>query len=505
MYCKIGIRRSDKMSIESIVKSKFLSYEQKLVALAREAENTLNVLDISNEVQLLRNEGIICDLFEGNAPYRPRYIVPDYARFVKNGSAFLQLDPPETLDELLNNLLIIYNHVPSITSFPVFIGRLDELIEPFIEGMDSDIVLKAIKRFLIHIDRTISDSFCHANIGPNYLKSTKLILMAEKELNQTVPNLTIRIGDETPEEMKLQALDVSMVASKPSFANHEIFKSEFGEDYAIASCYNGLLIGGGSYTLARLNMHFLAKKAESKEDYINHWIPYAANKMIEYMDERVRFIIEDSNFFESSFLAKEELIEKDRFTAMFGMFGLAEAVNLFMDDDRRFGHNLDADNFGLEIMEKLEETVNAHTNDYLAGTKGKYLLHAQVGIDTDKGSSPGCRIPIGDEPEILTHIKQASRFHKYFPSGVGDIFQFEPTYRSNIEALNNILTGAFINGMRYISFYASDSDIVRISGYLVKRSEIEKHRKGIVVQKDTVELGRGAADNLHVLERRIRK
>ena len=170
------------MSIENIVKSKFLSYEQKLVALAREAENTLNVLEINNEVQVLRNEGIICDLFEGNAPYRPRYIVPDYERFVKNGSTFLQLDPPETLDELLNNLLIVYSHVPSITSFPVFIGRLDELIEPFIAGMDSFVALKAIKRFLIHIDRTISDSFCHANIGPKYLQATKLILMAEKEL-----------------------------------------------------------------------------------------------------------------------------------------------------------------------------------------------------------------------------------------------------------------------------------------------------------------------------------
>ena len=69
----------------------------------------------------------------------------------------------------------------------------------------------------------------------------------------------------------------------------------------------------------------------------------------------------------------------------------------------------------------------------------------------------------------------------------------------------DILKGAFKQGSRYISFYASDSDIVRISGYLVKKSEIEKLRKGIVVLKDTVELGLGAADNLKVLERKIRK
>ena len=227
--------------------------------------------------------------------------------------------------------------------------------------------------------------------------------------------------------------------------------------------------------------------------------------MIEYMDSRVSFIINDSKFFESSFLAKEKLIDKSKFTAMFGMFGLAEAVNILMSNNERFGHDKEADDFGVEIMQRLEKEINQYYNDKLLATDGKYLLHAQVGIDTDIGSSPGCRIPIGDEPEILKHIIQSSRFHKYFPSGIGDIFQFEPTYRDNIQALYDILKGAFKQGSRYISFYASDSDIVRISGYLVKKSEIEKLRKGIVVLKDTVELGLGAADNLKVLERKIRK
>ena len=134
-----------------------------------------------------------------------------------------------------------------------------------------------------------------------------------------------------------------------------------------------------------------------------------------------------------------------------------------------------------------------------------YRLHSQVGIDTDVGTSPGCRIPIGEEPDILKHIKQASRFHRYFPSGIGDIFQFEPTYRDNLRALYDILMGLFKQGMRYITFYASDSDIVRISGYLVKKSEMEKLSQGKAVQKDIVELGKGAADILHVLERRVRK
>ena len=73
----------------NIIQDTTLTFEQKVVALARHAENSLNVLNISKEVQDLRDKGIICDLFEGNAPYRPRYILPDYEKFMKEGCKFL--------------------------------------------------------------------------------------------------------------------------------------------------------------------------------------------------------------------------------------------------------------------------------------------------------------------------------------------------------------------------------------------------------------------------------
>ena len=59
--------------IEKIIKDVTLTYEQKVLSLARYAENSVNVLNIPEETQKLRDAGIICDLFEGNAPYRPRY------------------------------------------------------------------------------------------------------------------------------------------------------------------------------------------------------------------------------------------------------------------------------------------------------------------------------------------------------------------------------------------------------------------------------------------------
>jgi hypothetical protein len=71
--------------------------------------------------------------------------------------------------------------------------------------------------------------------------------------------------------------------------------------------------------------------------------------------------------------------------------------------------------------------------------------------------------------------------------------------------LLDIIKGALASGLRYFSAYASDADVVRITGYLVKRSEIERLARGEASLQDTTALGRNAVNNLGVLERRIRK
>ena len=114
-------------------------------------------------------------------------------------------------------------------------------------------------------------------------------------------------------------------------------------------------------------------------------------------------------------------------------------------------------------------------------------------------------IPIGEEPEeLLEHLRHCSLFHKYFPSGTGDIFPIDTTAHKNPEFILDIVKGAFKEDLRYLSFYASDSDVIRITGYLVKRSEIEKLRSGQAVLQDTTALGLGATDNGKVQQRRIR-
>ena len=492
--------------VKEVLESRILTYEQKVMALAKLAENSISPLKMSDELKTTIERGIICDLFEGNAPYRPRYIVPDYEKFMDQGSKFLELEPAETLDDALNNLLILFKHVPSITSFPVYIGNLDTLLDPFITDEEKD--YKSIKRFFIHIDRTITDSFCHANVGPRWTKAGALILKAQRELETSIPNITMKVNGQTEDQFMLDGIQTALVTAKPSFANDEMFASEFGDKYGVVSCYNGLPIGGGSYTLVRMNLAKLAQTTKNKEEFLETALPMVAKLMIGYIDERIRFLVEESNFFESNFLVREGLISKDKFTAMFGLVGLAEAVNKFYDtgdQESRFGYNQEADDFGVRVIETLEELVKQHHSQYCYGSDHHILLHAQVGIDTDEGASPGCRIPIGQEPDMGAHLKQSARFHKYFPSGIGDVFRFDETVERNPEYMLYIIKGGFKIGMRYFSAYGENADVVRITGYLVKRSEIEKLRNEEQVLRDTVVLGMGADDNQQVLSRKLRK
>ena len=419
----------------------------------------MEVLDLPEGLDELLNVPIdrkcICDLSEGHAPMRPRYIIPDYAKFLKEGSKFLQLDPPTDLYEALNSLMIFYKHVPSVTNYPVYVGQLDELLEPYIDTVDEAQAKKMLKLFLTQMDRTILDSFSHADIGPRETKAGRLLLEAEKELENAVPNLSFKYDEDiTPDDFGIECVktsDCTMHSAKPSFANHKMFKKELGENYVIASCYNGLLLGGGSYTLCRLILGNIAKRAKDKEDFFENQLPYVMERMALYMDERIRFEVEESGFFESNFLAKEGFIHRDRFTAMFGMVGMAECVNILMELEGkkgRFGHDKEADDLGVEIMEAINAFNNAHVNPYCEATGGHFLLHAQVGIAQDKNITPGTRIPIGEEPkELIDQLRHCSRFHKYFPSGTGDIFPVDVTVHKNPQFVLDIVKGACKTGV----------------------------------------------------------
>lgn len=490
-----------------IIQNEALTYDQQVKALASLGESTDDTLKTSKEFDEAFAKGIFCDLNEGKMPFRPRYIVPDYSVLMEKGSAFLGLEKPTDIWEATNALLITYKHVPSITTFPVYLGNFDELLAPFIE--DEKEARKALRLFLLHIDRTLTDSFVHANLGPTITKAGEIIMELTEEMQLAIPNLTLLYDEDiTKDEAAAKALQCMLRTAKPSFANNKLFLKDFkGRPYGIASCYNGLLIGGGGFSLPRVRLWNMALEADNVEDFMTRVLPFYTKEMLKHLDSRVEFIVEQSSFFKSNFLVREGFLHLDRFTGLFGVVGMAECVNHLMgieDKNKGYGNNKECDDLGVRIMDAMEEMVNAHTMKYGAAFDYRHILHAQVGIDSDNtDNSPGCRIPIYSEPAMPQQIMHSTRFHKYFPSGIGDIFKFDETWNTSPMALLDIIKGAFRKDMRYFSGYLADGDVVRVTGYLVKKSELAKLDAGEQSLNQVSVFGKGARDFSRAFDRKL--
>lgn len=497
----------DKAATYEALTSTRLTYEQKLVQLAKQAENGLDVLDIPPRTRHLMQTGAIHDLFEGHAPYRPRYTMPDYGLFMGQGSGFLNLAPPQSLDEALFALMILYRHVPSITSFPVYLGSLDKLLNPFLDGLSDQEIKKKLVLFCTYLDRTITDSFCHANIGPEDTRAGRLLLEVVATLRNAVPNLTLLYDPAiTPDSLVEQAISASLVCSNPAICNHRANVDTYPCGYGISSCYNVLPLGGGGYTLTRLTLTRLVEDAKDIRHFLEELLPEGVACVGAYMNQRIRFLVEKSGFFQSSFLVQEGLLHQDRFLGMFGVTGLAEGVNaLLKKRGLVYGRDEEANQLGLRILDTIQQQVGQLEAAYSPVYGGRFALHAQVGLDSDLGTTSGVRIPVGDEPEqFVDHLRHSGRYHRYFPAGVGDIFPIAGNVAQNPQALLDVVKGAFQEGMHYLSFYSVDTDLVRITGYLVKRSEMAKHQQGSPVLQNTTHLGAPNYTSNRLADRKVR-
>lgn len=491
-----------------IIKADNLTFEQKTSQLAKLAENLNNFPEgsVSDRLFEISEDGGICDLWEGHAPYAPRYICPDYQKLLDEGCKFLRLDKSETLLDAINNLLIFYHHVPSVTRYPVYIGKIDKLLDPFIT--DREEAKKLIKWFLVSLDRTINDSFCHANIGPERTVAGEIILELLPELNNVTPNMTILYDEDiTPDDFGEKCVYASLLTANPAFANDKFYRKDFNGDYAIASCYNGLPITGGAFTLSRLRLGSLARSASSKADFFERVLPEAIDLMCQFMERKIEFLVEETPFFKSNFLVTECFVELDRFVGLFGVVGLHECVEAlvkFEGLESEYGKDDVANNLGIEVMDFIEKRVGNFESKYSKFWNNRYMLHSQVGAQDDDGNSAGVRIQIGKEVPMYAHIRHAALYHKYFPSGIGDHFPFDETAEKNPAAVLDIFKAAFNLNMRYISCYGDSGDLIRVTGYLVKKSDMQKFIDGERVSYDTVQYARDAFEKYHLLERKVR-
>ena len=463
---------------DAVTRSPALGYDAKLRRLAALATNALPYPELSPACAAALADRVVCDMYEGHRPYTPRYALPDYAKALARGVRYLELDPPQTLDDALTFLTILYSQVPSVTTYPVYVGDLDSLLESFVPADLSDDELDAkLRRFWITLDRLLPDAFVHANVGPCDGRVIRSIWRVERSLRQVVPNLTLKVDAElTPDDLIEDAVRTVFVTAKPHFVNHAMMTADHGTGYAAVSCYNSLKIGGGAHTLVRLDL----KKAAARHDgdldaFLADALPGWVELTCELAEARIRALV-DSGFFDHHFLATEGLVDIERFSAMFGIFGLAECVDDFMArqgrPDAHYGHDQAANVASYRITERLAELVAARPLPYCSGGGGYAYLHSQSGIDLDLEVTAGTRLPIGTEPGLREHIAACAPHHRLFPAGISDIFHVDETVRGNPRAMVDVVRGALGVGMRDFTFNLADNEFIRITGYLVRKSDL---------------------------------
>lgn len=463
---------------EAVLTTPALGYGQRLRQLSALATSALDYPALSAECRQALDERVICDMYEGHRPFTPRYVLPDYALALRQGVRHLELDPPSDLDDALSFLTVLYGHVPSVTTYPVYLGDLDTLLEPFVPAAMTDAELDArLRRFWIQLDRLLPDAFVHADLGPRDGRVVRSILRVERSLRQVVPNLTLKVDPQlTPDNLVLDAVRTVFVTGKPHFANHPMMVADHGEDYAVVSCYNSLKVRGGAHSLVRLNLkEAVLRHPGDADSFLTAALPHWVELTSELGEARIRSLVERQGFFDHHFLATEGLVELDRFSLMFGVFGLAEATNLLLQRagvPGRYGHDEPANALALKITTRLAELVGRRRLPYCEGGGGYAYLHSQSGIDLDLEVTAGTRIPIGEEPAMREHIAACAPHHRLFPAGISDIFHVDDTAVGNPQAMVDIIRGALGVGMRDFTFNLDSNEFIRITGYLVRKSDL---------------------------------
>ena len=461
---------------QRIVRDPLLSPAQKSHALALAAENALPYPELPAEVSEAMAKGFVCDMFEGHAPYKPRYVLPDYEKFLRQGSAWLELAPPQDFDEALDALRILYHHVPSVTGMPVWLGRLDHLLLPFVGELDEETLYRKLKGFWIYLDRVLPDAFMHVNIGPDDNRLCRLILRIDGDLKQVAPNLTLfHDPAQTPDSLLLQGVKNIAACSKPHIANYPLHRNTFDErGFGIVSCYNALPQAGGANTLVRVSLKRVAEQAHGIDDFLGCLLPHYCRLASRLIEARAAFLHQESGFFDS-FLVQEGLLEEGRFVPMFGIYGMAEAVNLLMDKENlpeRYGRDEEANQLGYRISAQLAHHVSETPQRHAWG--GRALLHSQGGLSVDRGVTPGVRIPYGQEPDPASHMLALAPHHGFYHSGISEILTLDPTIRQNPQALLQLCKGALAIGMREFTANVADSDLVRVTGYMIRKSDVAR-------------------------------
>jgi len=253
-----------------------------------------------------------------------------------------------------------------------------------------------------------------------------------------------------------------------------------------------------------VNLKEVALRADSAAHFFAEVLPHYMELNFRLIEARVDYLFNKSNFF-TSFLVEEGWIDRDRFTVMYGIYAMAEAVNILQEKEGRagqYGFDEVANQLGYRMSEEMARIVQNRPLENV--WRGRAMLHSQAGISIDEGATPGVRIPYGTEPDPVSHVQALAPHHQYYSAGISEILTVDETIKNNPEAMLQLCKGAFDSGFREFTANVASNDLVRVTGYMVRLSDIAKFKACKGSRTNTTALGAEAADGTGILDRKPR-
>ena len=115
-------------------------------------------------------------------------------------------------------------------------------------------------------------------------------------------------------------------------------------------------------------------------------------------------------------------------------------------------------------------------------------------------------MPAGAEPDLYAHLLAEAPSQQAVPGGISTILEFDQTAAGNPQAVLDIIHGAFQAGIRNLSVGSCNSEYVRVTGYLIRRADLEAQKQEKALRHDSSLLGtQFIAHQENTLHRRVRK
>ena len=413
-------------------------------------------------------------------------LVPDLAAALARGSAHLGLAAPADLDEALALVLAVAGELPGSGPEPRYLGPLDRLLEPFVAGLDDEALDTRLAAFWQAAARL--DGTPHADLGPDDGRVVRALLRVDRRLRRPAPTLALRVDPRrTPDDLLRDAVRTACADGKPQWVNHPMAVADHGERHAVLGCVATLPLGGGALAAVPLDLAAAVRAAASADDVdgaVDRHVDRAVATLVPAAREALARL-------EDHWLLREGLIGADRFTAVVGVHGVAEAVQELLARDgvrapdggpARYGPDPAASDRAGDLLARVAARVAATPVPGCTATGGHPVVQAWAASPETSPGTAGGAVPEVSRPSLYRHLRALVPAQRHLLGGVADTVTVEPVVEHNPDAVVAVLRGAFAEGVRELAVDVAGNGFSRVTGYLRRERDIAALRAAAAEQ-----------------------